>query len=61
MRESTRERERARASTAEIEETHMGPKERYSKEACRSVPSQWYHSDEATSNRGRERERKERD
>ena len=60
-RERKRERDcmrkRENPSTAEREETHLGTKREVNK-ACRSVPSQWHHSGDATStHRERERER----
>ena len=54
--ENREKKERESASTAERGETHMGTT-REVKKACRSVPSQWYHSGDTTSNRERARKR----
>ena len=59
MKKRERNRDRESASTSERGETHMGTK-REVEIACHSVPPQWCHSGDATSNREREGER-ERD
>ncbi len=48
-----RERRGRRRLQKEVRHT-WGTKREVNK-SCRSVPSQWYHSDDATSNTGRER------
>ena len=59
-REKERERERERVA-AERGETHMRTK-REVRKACRSVPSQWHRSGDATSNTQRKRkEERERE
>jgi len=54
-----RKRERESTSTAERGETYIGTKKEVNK-SCRSVPSQWHHSSDATSNRERENRERER-